>query len=116
MGAVIKTLAGVLMVVGAVACAICFCVGLNNYNEDKDYMEYASVYGGSYYTSLESAGNNAYAGKMMMIYSGVGVIGSIVGGLPLYWFGCLFEHVEAIRSAVEDNRRKLEILQKNAEA
>lgn len=112
MGGTLKGLAKALMIIGVIVCVICFFVGMGKYNEDKDYLEYATVNGGSYYPNLQAAGDNAYAGRLLMIYGGVGVIGSIIGGLPLYWFGCLFERVEDIQSTTYENKRKLEELQK----
>ena len=99
MGSKIKTVAIVLMIIGIIASIICFFVGNSQYNEDKDYIEYATVNGGSYgYSSLQEAGNRAYAGLMLRRYSLIGIIASIIGMLPLYWFGCLFERVEGIQS------------------
>lgn len=113
MGGKIKTLAKALMIIGVIVCVICFFVGMGKYNGDKKYIEYATANGGAYgYPSLQAAGDNAYAGRLLMIYGVVGIFGSIIGGLPLYWFGCLFERVEDIQSITYDNKRKLDELQK----
>ena len=51
-------------------------------------------------------GNKAYDGKMVQTYGIAGIIGSLFGGLPLYWFGCLFERVEQLQTSISE--RKLE--------
>ena len=101
MGGRIKGFAVAIMVIGIIACVICFIVGAVQYNKDKKYIEYASVNGGSYYSSLEEAGNRAYAGKMLKIYGIIGIVSCIVGGLPYYWCGCLFESVEYLQDKIE---------------
>ena len=112
MGSRIKSIAIVLVVIAVSVCIICFFVGVGKYSEDKDYIEYATVYGGAYgYSTLQKAGDNAYAGKLMMKYGGWGIVASIIGGLPLYWFGCLFECVENIQQVVKENERRLQELQ-----
>ncbi len=104
------------MVIGAIVCVICFFIGNSQYNEDKGYIEYATANGGSGYRSLQEAGDRAYAGLMLKNFSLYGIIGSIVGGLPLYWFGCLFERVEEIQYTTNENKRKLEALEKKENA
>ena len=112
MGSRIKSIAISLIVIAIIGCVICSFVGLGKYNKDKDYIEYATVYGGAYgYSSLQEAGDNAYAGKMLMTYGGWGIAASIIGGLPLYWFGCLFECVEDTQQVARENKRELNELQ-----
>ena len=110
MGSRIKSVAIILIVLGVIACVICFFVGNSAYQKDKDCIKYATVNGGAGYgySILEEAGNRAYAGQMLRTYSIYGIIGSIFGGLPLYWFGCLFEHVEITREIAEENKRKID--------
>ena len=118
MGGKIKGLAITLIVLGVIACIICFFEGNSAYQKDKDCLKYATANGGAGYgyAILEEAGNRAYAGKMLRTYSIYGIIGSIFGGLPLYWFGCLFERVEEIQYTTNENKRKLEALEKKENA
>ena len=112
MGKVIKGIAITLMVLGILGGAIMTIKGASQYNEDKEYIEYATVNGGSRYSRLEEAGNNAYAGKTLMTYGIASVIGSVVACLPLFWFGCLFVKVDDIQSKVYENNREIEELKK----
>lgn len=112
MGSRIKSIAKGLIIIAIIGCIICFVIGIIAYSKDSDYIEYATVYGGSSYGSLRNAGDRAYAGKMMMIYGAFGIVGSILGGLPLYWFGCLFECVEEIKYTTGQNKRELEEIKK----
>ncbi len=89
-----------LAVFCAYACAICGIlaafIGLIMYATEADYLEYATVYGGSSYTSLTEAGNTAYTGLQMLKYGLIsGVIG-FVSAWPLYGFGELIEKVSII--------------------
>lgn len=111
MGNRIKNLALVLIAIAIIGCFICFFAGLGKYSKDKEYIEYATVYGGAYgYPRLQSAGDSAYLGKMLMTYGGLGIGASIIGGLPLYWFGCLFNCVEDTKQIAKNNERKLKTL------
>jgi len=115
MGSKLKTLAIILIVLGVIASVICFFIGNSAYQKDKDCLKYATVYGGSGgYSILEEAGNRSYEGLMLRNYGIYGIIGSIIGGLPLYWFGCLFERVDEIKSVVDENKRKLDKLKEEA--
>jgi len=109
MGHKIKTFAKVLLVIGIIACIICFIVGVSQYNKDKDCLQYATVFGGagSKYPSIEAAGNRAYAGMMMKTYSIVAIFVLPLSLLPLYWFGCLFECVEETKAAVGTNSNNI---------
>ena len=89
-----------LAVFCACACVICgilvSIIGLTNYATEADYLEYATVYGGSNYDSLTEAGNKAYTGLQMLKYGLIsGVIG-FVSAWPLYGFGELIEKVSII--------------------
>ncbi len=89
-----------LAVFCASACAICgilaALIGLMMYATEADCLEYATVYGGSSYTSLTEAGNTAYTGLQMLKYGLIsGVIG-FVSAWPLYGFGELIEKVSLI--------------------
>ena len=105
MGHKIKTFAKVLLIIGLIACVICFIVGVSQYNKDKDCLQYATIFGGagSKYPSIEAAGNRAYAGMMMKTYSIVAIFALPISLLPLYWFGCLFECVEDTKATVQTN-------------
>ena len=94
-GTKIKTLVKTVAILGCIACVIMFIAGCSAYLDDKDYIEYATVNGGaSRYSSLEKAGNNALAGRTMMIYSAVSFAVIAVGSMPLYGFGVLVENSE----------------------
>ena len=47
-GRKIKILVVVFVVISLIASVIGFYIGMNAYNEDKDYIEYATAYGGAY--------------------------------------------------------------------
>ncbi len=63
---------------------------------NADYLDYASVYGGSSYSSLESSGNSAYIGMQSMIWGVVISLFSWLGSFPIYGFGELIEKVTEI--------------------
>ena len=100
MGSSIKSFAVFIIIIGIIAGFLCYLFGNSQYNDNKKYMEYATINGGSTYKNLEDAGNEAYAGKDLKTYGIAGIIGSFFGGLPLYWFGCLFERVEQQKTAI----------------
>ena len=103
MGGRIKLLAGWLIAIGIIASVFCLVSGVSQYNENKQYLEYATINGGGHgYKNLEEAGNKAYDGKMVQTYGIAGIIGSLFGGLPLYWFGCLFERVEQLQTSISE--------------
>lgn len=115
MGGKLKTLAIVLMVIGILVSVVCFFVGNAAYQKDKDCLKYATVNGGAYgYPILVESGDKAYAGLTLRTNAIYGLIGSIVGSLPLYWFGCLFERVDEIKYVVDENKRKLDKMNEEA--
>lgn len=91
-GGKIKGLVVFLMVIGLLASVILFFVGNNAYQEDKSYIEYATVYGGGRgYSSLEKAGNNAYNGLQMRNLALAAGLSIVLAALPMYGFGVLVE-------------------------
>ena len=94
-GGKIKDLVVFLMVIGLLASVILFFVGNNAYQEDKSYIKYATVYGGgSGYSSLEKAGNNAYNGLQMRNLALAAGLSIVLAALPMYGFGVLVECAE----------------------
>lgn len=116
-GSKIKTLVAVITILGLIACVILFIAGSAAYNEDKDYIEYATVYGGAYgYPSLQKAGDNAYAGLQMKNMALPLALCILIGALPLYGFGVLVESSEQQTTMLvrlsEEQRKTNELLKK----
>lgn len=93
-GGKIKALVVVVAVIGLLSCLILFFVGNAAYQEDKDYIEYATVNGGAYYESLQSAGDSAYAGLQLRRTSLYLALSIAIGAFPFYGFGVLVENSE----------------------
>lgn len=94
-GRKIKTLVKVVTILGLISCVILFFVGNAAYQEDKDYIEYATANGGAYgYPSLQRAGDNAYNGLQLRNMAFPMAIALLIGSLPLYGFGVLVENSE----------------------
>lgn len=94
-GEKIKKLIIIEVIIGLLVCVVLFFVGNAAYNEDKDYIEYATVYGGAYgYPSLQSAGDNAYNGLQMRNIALILAPCLLVGMLPLYGYGTIVENSE----------------------
>jgi len=116
-GGKIKGLVTFLVVIGLLACVILFFVGNAAYQEDKSFIEYATVYGGagSYY-SLEEAGNNAYNGLQLRNLALTAGISILIGALPLYGFGVLVECAERkthlLTQLLEEQKKTNEHLRK----
>ena len=120
-GSKIKTLVSVVTVLGLISCAVLFIAGTVVYNEDKDYLEYATVYGGSSYSSLQAAGNRAYSGMQMRNVALPLALAVAISALPLYGFGVIVENSEKqteILSNLAEEQKKtnayLEKFQKKA--
>ena len=109
-GGKIKTLVTVVTILGLISCVILFFVGNAAYQEDKDYIEYATANGGAYgYSSLQKAGDNAYNGLQLRNMAFPLAIALMVSALPLYGFGVLVESSELQRDRlfqlVEEQKR-----------
>ena len=94
-GKTLKTLIIILLIIGLIICAILFFIGNAAYQDDKDYMKYATVYGNPYGSGiLQEAGDNAYYGlqlrNMSLILAGT----LIVCTIPLYSIAVLVENSE----------------------
>ena len=116
-GGKIKTLVAVVTVIGLIACVLLFFVGNSAYQEDKDYLEYATVNGGAYgYPTLQRAGDNAYNGLQMRKMALPLAISILVGALPLYGFGVLVEGSEQrtlmLSQLLEEQKKTNEYLRK----
>ena len=89
-----------LAVFCAYACVICgilaALIGLIMYATKADYLEHATIYGGSISSYYTKYGNTAYTGLQMLKYGLIsGVIGFVIAW-PLYGFGELIEKVSII--------------------
>lgn len=94
-GSKIKVMTVVLVILGLFSCLIMFAVGNGAYQENKDYIEYATINGGAtYYESLEEAGNEAYNGLQLRNMSLTLAACIVVSALPLYGFGVMVENSE----------------------
>lgn len=89
-----KFLAYACIIVGVLA----IIIGLVNYAQNADCLEYASAYGGSSYRLLTESGNKAYLGITMMKYGAIYGICGFLSTWPLYGFGELIEKVDSINS------------------
>ena len=84
----------------AYACVICgvfaVAIGLTIYLSEADYLEYATVYGGSGFSTLTKAGNAAWTGLQMLKYGPIAAAAGFLSAWPLYGFGELIENVTVI--------------------
>ena len=94
-GAKIQTLTKTIVIIGLIACVICFIGSVITYNENKSYLKYATAYGGSGgYGSLQEAGDRAYNALQLRRSSLTWALSIAVFALPLYGFGVLVEETE----------------------
>ena len=105
MGKKIKTFAKVIMILGISICLIASAyVLISCYNRNGGFylLKYATAYGGyeispyvpSVGATWEAQGNDIYFSIQLAIYFALGAFGCLLYGLPVYWFGCLFERVD----------------------
>ena len=86
----------------AYSCVICgiiiAVIGLIKYASNREYIEYASIYGGAGYghSILTEAGDKAYTGLQMLKYGLVSAVTGFIGSWPLYGFGELIDKVTVI--------------------
>lgn len=106
-GSKIKVMTIVLVILGLIGCLIMFVVGNGAYQDNKDYIEYATINGGaSYYDSLEAAGNEAYNGLQLRNMSLTLAACIVVSALPLYGFGVIVENSERQTELMEQMAQK----------
>ena len=119
MGRKIKTFAKVLIWLGIICCCVSLWFGFTRYYDNKAYFQYATVNGGytldplakqylpsDFGSNYEPRGNEAFYGMVQMIGSGLGIVACIISGIPLYWFGCMFQRVEWIQLDVDAIRKE----------
>lgn len=118
MGKKIKTFAKVLIWIGVIACCVSLWFGFMRFYDNKAFFQYATINGGytpgpyltqyvpDFGSNYEPRGNEAFYGMVQMIGSGIGIIVCIISGLPLYWFGCLFQRVEWIQLELDGIRKE----------
>lgn len=116
-GSKIKTLVAVVTILGLISCLVLFIAGTIAYNEDKDYLEYATAYGGAYgYPSLQAAGDNAYNGLLLRKAALPLALAIAIGALPLYGFGVIVENSEKqteILSNLAEEQKKTNVYLEN---
>jgi len=110
-GTLIKKIAIVLLVIGIIASVIMIIVGASAHSENADYMEYATVNGGAYSSSLENAGNAAYAGQQLWVLGLILLPCLALSSLLMVGFGQLIDDAAYARAYAEQNARKLEKLE-----
>lgn len=114
-GGKIKTMVVVVAVISLIACVIMFFAGNAAYMQDKDYIKYATVYGGAYgYPSLQAAGDNAYNGLQLKNSALPLAIGILIAFLPMYGFGVIVEgcevQTEKLSQLIEEQKKTNEYL------
>ena len=111
MGRKIKTFAKILIWFGIIGCCVSLWFGFHQYYKNRTFLEYATINGGytidplarpylpsDFNADWEQRGNESLYGLVQTIGSGLGIVACIISGLPLYWFGCLFQRVEYIQA------------------
>ena len=93
-GAKIKNLAKVILVLGLLVGIIYLFVSLIRFLGNAEYLEYANIYGGSEYQILTSAGNKAYSGLTGIGYSIMLIVFSIISPWLIYGFGIIVSKFE----------------------
>lgn len=118
MGHKIQTFAKVVMILGIIACIVVSFIGFKQYYNNRPYFQYATVFGGyspaaivqqyspGFGTDWEERGNESLQGFSIMVGGLIGVLSCLFAGLPLYWFGCLFERVEFLQLDVAELKRE----------
>ena len=110
MGSKIKTFAKCFMILGIVICLVSAAyvlVSCYNRNLGFYHLQHATINGGNPHSDWvgsdwEAKGNDIYNSIMIAAYLGSGAIGFLFFGLPLYWFGCLFQRVEYMQTDIDD--------------
>lgn len=69
-------------------------MGAVNYNENKHYIEYATVYSGGAYSIFQEEGDAAYNGLAMRNSALVWALCLVLGVFPFYGFGVLMKNAE----------------------
>ena len=113
MGRKIKTFAKVIIILGMLAFGALSALTFLKYYEDRPYTVYADGYetnGSNPYISdsLVQRGYKAYAELTETIYYVCGFFACLLGGLPIYWFGCLFQRVEYIQADIIELRKQMQ--------
>ena len=112
MGKKIKITIKLLMFLGVFAClAFAAYILISCYNRNHGFylLKYATVYGGYEITpyapsvgaTWEAQGNDIYFSIQLAVYFGLGAVGFLLWGLPIYWLGCLFQRVEWIQLGMD---------------
>jgi hypothetical protein len=84
-----------------------------NYYNDRPYRVYADNYeinGQNPYISNElvQRGYKSYAELNETLYYVCGIFACLLGGLPLYWFGCMFQRVEIAEEKINIILKKIQ--------
>lgn len=118
MGKKLKTTAKVLMFIGVTVCLICAAVVLLNcYNRNGGFhmLQYATVNGGftpfqpgpEWDWGWEEMGNDIYISIQIAVYLVIGALAFVVTCLPMYWFGCVLERLDAIEQKINSTNNNL---------
>lgn len=117
MGKKIRRITKLLMFLGISACLIAAAyVLLTCYERNHGFylLKYATANGGytpspyapSVGATWEAQGNDIYFSIQLAIYFGLGAVGCLLWGVPLCWFGSLFQRVEQIQLELDGIRKQ----------
>lgn len=93
-GRAMKVTIIILSILAMIGWIVIHSQGKKAYEENKAYIEYASVNGGSYYDSLERAGNEALEGQRLMNLVPTGVVCTFLSAVVLYALAVIVSHSE----------------------
>lgn len=122
MGKKIRLVTKLLMFLGISACLIAAAyVLLTCYERNHGFylLKYATVNGGyavnpyapSVGATWEAQGNDIYFSIQLAIYFAIGAAGCLLWGVPLCWFGSLFQRVEQIQLELDGIRKQQAVKQ-----
>ena len=114
MGRKIKTFSKVIMILFISACLIAaayILISCYDRNGGFYHLQHATINGGNPHSdwvgaNWEAQGNDIYFSIQLAIYFGLGAAGCLLWGLPLYWFGCMFQRVEQIQLELDGIRKE----------
>ena len=105
-GKKVSKLAQIILIITLCAAAVLFLVSCATYFQNSKYIEYATINGGSYFSSLEESGNTAIAAEHEIVLSIALAVSAAVTYFPLCAFGQLVTDTNEIKLQIEKNKEE----------
>ncbi|WP_033166558.1 hypothetical protein [Clostridium sp. KNHs205] len=103
---ILKSIAILVLILSIIGGLAYFIISVKNYFNYKEFLDGASIYGGSFLDSYTEYGNLAYSGKIGITYSLIMIFSGVISFAFIYGFGEIISLLDSINDKISSNSYK----------